>query len=205
VSLLPCQNIRAAPTTPYICHFANTLIVSGNVIWSSSFLNSQKVLPMRIKLKYGLIISMLILPIAGISQTNKSIVKFDNPKNLYPPKGYSHVAIIDLGNCKMVMLSGQVPFDSLGNLVGNRDISKQTEQVFLNIKNAIADVGGSMENIVKLNYFLVEGEEVQPVRDIRDKFINTKTPPISTLVKVSRLFRDDILLEVEATFIIPKH
>jgi enamine deaminase RidA (YjgF/YER057c/UK114 family) len=47
-----------------------------------------------------------------------------------------------------------VPLDSDGNLVGKGDISKQAEQVFINIKNAIADAGGNMENIVKLNYFL---------------------------------------------------
>jgi enamine deaminase RidA (YjgF/YER057c/UK114 family) len=159
---------------------------------------------MHSKLKFRFIILTLCLPVMAVAQTESANVKFINPKTLYAPKGYSHVAIIDLGNCQMVMLSGQVPLDSDGNLVGKGDISKQAEQVFINIKNAIADAGGNMENIVKLNYFLVEDQDIQPVRDIRDKFINTKTPPASTLVKVSRLFRDDVLLEVEATCVIPK-
>ena len=61
-----------------------------------------------------------------------------------------------------------------------------------------------MDHLVKLNYFVLDGNEIQPIRDVRDKYINTKTPPASTLVKVSGLFREDILIEIEATFVIPK-
>jgi len=42
------------------------------------------------------------------------------------------------------------------------------------------------------------------LRSIRDKFVNTTHPPASTLVQVSKLFRDDILIEIEATAVIPK-
>lgn len=150
------------------------------------------------------IIILLVICTKGMAQSGEPVVKFINPKSVYTPKGYSHAAIIELGTCKMVILSGQVPFDAQGNLVGKGDIKKQAEQVFLNIKNAIAEAGGSMDNLVRLGYFLAEGAEIQPVRDIRDKFINTKTPPASTLVKVSSLFREGLLLEIEATFIIPK-
>lgn len=131
-------------------------------------------------------------------------VQFFNPGTIHKPNGYSHAAIVDLGNSKMIILSGQVALDKDGNLVSKSDIAKQTEQVFINIKNAITEIGGSMNQLVKLSYYLLEGQEIQPVRDIRNKFINTSTPPASTLVKVAGLFRDDILIEVEATFIIPK-
>lgn len=158
---------------------------------------------MKNKLNAGLFLTLLALTTQGFSQARQPIVKFDNPKTLYTPKGYSHSAIIDLGNCKMVLLSGQVPLDNQGNLVGKGDLAKQAEQVFLNIQNAIGSAGGTMEHVVRLNIYLVDGADIQPVRDVRDKFIYTKTPPASTLVKVSGLFRDDILLEIEATFIIP--
>lgn len=120
------------------------------------------------------------------------------------PKGYSHAAIIDLGNCQMIVLSGQVPLDSKGNLVGQGDLGKQAEQVFFNIKNILSDLGGTMDNVVKLGIFVTDVSQIQTFRDTRNKFINIKNPPASTLVQVSKLFRDDVLLEVEATAIIPK-
>jgi enamine deaminase RidA (YjgF/YER057c/UK114 family) len=39
---------------------------------------------------------------------------------------------------------------------------------------------------------------VAALRAIRDEYVNTERPPASTLVEVSRLFRDDVLVEIEA-------
>jgi len=145
----------------------------------------------------------LLLSLRSFSQTN-SIVSFKNPSSVSTPKGYSHAAVIDLGNCHMILLSGQVPLDSKGNLVGKDDFAKQTEQVFVNIKNSITELGGSMDNIVKLGYFITDASQVQTIRNIRDKYINTQQPPASTLVQVSKLYREDVFIEIEATVIIPK-
>jgi 2-iminobutanoate/2-iminopropanoate deaminase len=61
-----------------------------------------------------------------------------------------------------------------------------------------------MNDIVKLSYYLKDVSKIQQVRAIRDMYINTQTPPASTLVEVSKLFRDDMLIEIEATAVIPK-
>jgi enamine deaminase RidA (YjgF/YER057c/UK114 family) len=39
------------------------------------------------------------------------------------------------------------------------------------------------------------------MRAIRDEYIDTDHPPASTLVEVSRLFRDDVLIEIDAVAI----
>jgi enamine deaminase RidA (YjgF/YER057c/UK114 family) len=150
------------------------------------------------------ILVFIFLSFDLFSQTDTSLIKFKNPASVAAPKGYSHAAIIDLGNCQMIVLSGQVPLDSKGNLVGEGDLGKQTEQVFVNIKKIVEELGGTMDNIVKLSIFLTDVSQIQTFRDTRNKFINTKTPPASTLVQVNKLFRDDVLVEVEATVIIPK-
>jgi reactive intermediate/imine deaminase len=131
-------------------------------------------------------------------------VQLINPETLAAPRGYSHAAVIDLGNCKMVIMSGQVAFDPKGNLVGGNDIAKQTEQVFRNIKSIVEAAGGKMDHLVKLGYFTTDVSRLGDVRTIRDQFINTKTPPASTLVQVNKLFREDVLIEIEATAVIPK-
>ena len=146
----------------------------------------------------------LFASLAVFSQTDTSIVNFKNPSSVAAPKGYSHAAVIDLGNSQMVLLSGQVPLDNKGNLVGKDDFSKQTEQVFLNIRNIISELGGTMDNIIKIGIYTVDISQIQSFRDVRNRFINIKNPPASTLVQVTKLFRDDVLLEVEVTAIIPK-
>lgn len=155
------------------------------------------------KAKRFLILPFLLISRLAFSQVDTSIAKFINPASLSAPKGYSHAAVIDLGTCKMLVISGQVAIDSKGNLVGKDDFGKQTEQVFQNIKSIVENAGGKMDNIVKLGYYLLDVGQIQTVRAIRDKFINIKNPPASTLVQVSKLFRDDILIEIEATAIIP--
>jgi 2-iminobutanoate/2-iminopropanoate deaminase len=131
-------------------------------------------------------------------------VQLINPTTVAMPRGYSHAAVVDLGTCKMVILSGEVAFDQKGNLVGANDIGKQTEQVFQNIKNIVEAAGGNMNHVVKLGYFTTDVSRIQEIRTIRDRFINTKNPPASTLVQVNKLFREDVLIEIEATAIIPK-
>ena len=54
---------------------------------------------------------------------------FDNPAGApTPPAGrYSHVASIDLGDTKLLILSGQLAIDAEGKLVGPEDMTAQAE------------------------------------------------------------------------------
>lgn len=153
-------------------------------------------------MKKQLYLFLLLISSAGFAQT--SGVAFINPSSVSTPKGYSQAVTIDLGKSTMLILSGQVAFDKEGHLVGKDDIAAQIQQVFTNIKNIVEAAGGSMKDVVKLNYYMTDVSQVQALRNIRDKFVNTSQPPASTLVQVSKLFRDDILVEIEATAVIPK-
>lgn len=148
-------------------------------------------------------IATLLFSTACFAQ-QKTAVGFVNPPVVATPKGYSQVAVIDLGTSKMLILSGQVALDKNGKLVGPGDIAAQIEQTFANIKAIIESQGGTMANVVKLNYYLLDVANIQTLRSIRDKFIDVNHPPASTLVQVSKLFRDDILVEIDATAVIPK-
>jgi len=166
-------------------------------------LNACCFIPHLCCMKSILLIALLLAATTSFAQTNNT-VQLINPSTLSTPKGYSHAAVVDLGTCTMVIISGQVALDSAGNLVGKDDIAKQTEQVFVNIQKVVTAAGGTMDNIVKLGYFTTDVTQIAAIRTARDKYINTQQPPASTLVQVSKLFRDDILIEIEATAIIPK-
>ena len=122
--------------------------------------------------------------------------RFLSPDTLPPPFGYSHV--VDAPASRVVYVSGQVPLDAAGELVGEGDFAAQVRQVFENLTAALAAADASWDDVVKLNYFVRDVGEVASLRTIRDEYVNTERPPASTLVEVSRLFRDEVLVEIEA-------
>ncbi len=140
----------------------------------------------------------------GYTQKAPTLVHFNNPDFLSAPKGYSHVARIDMGNAWMLIISGQVALDKEGNLVGKDDFAVQTDMVYSNIIRIIQDAGGHKDNLVKTGIFILDNSNMPVLREIRNKYINTQKPPASTLVQVAKLYRDDLLIEIEATAVIPK-
>jgi reactive intermediate/imine deaminase len=122
--------------------------------------------------------------------------RFLSPDTVAPPFGYSHV--VDAPASRIIYISGQVPLDAGGQLVGEGDFEAQTRQVFDNLSAALEAAGASWGDVVKLNYFLRDVGQIASVRSIRDEYVDTEHPPASTLVEVSGLFRDDVLIEIEA-------
>ena len=125
--------------------------------------------------------------------------RFLSPDTLPAPFGYSHV--VDAPASRIVYVSGQVPLDTEGQLVGEGDFEAQARQVFANLTAALEAAGVTWSDVVKLNYFLVDVSQIASVRAIRDEYVDTERPPASTLVQVSGLFRDDVLIEIEAVAI----
>lgn len=140
----------------------------------------------------------------GYTQKSSNLIHFDNPGFLSTPKGYSHVARIDMGNAWMLIISGQVALDKEGNLVGKDDFARQTDMVYENIIRIIQDAGGHKDHLVKTGIFILDNANMPVLREIRNKYINIQKPPASTLVQVDKLYRDDLLIEIEATAVIPK-
>jgi len=122
--------------------------------------------------------------------------RFLTPATLSPPFGYSHVVEAPAGT--MVYISGQVPLDAEGQLVGEGDFAAQTRQVFENLTRALEAADATWSDVVKLDYFLRDVGQIGVVRAIRDEYVDTANPPASTLVEVSSLFSPDVLVEIQA-------
>lgn len=82
--------------------------------------------------------------------------------------------------------------------MGKDDYASQTRQVFENIKSAVTAAGESMGSIIKLNYYCVDLGHLPEIRAVRGEYLDKDHPPVSTLVEVRRLFRPDILIEIDA-------
>ncbi|MCX5206621.1 RidA family protein [Streptomyces sp. NBC_00237] len=112
-----------------------------------------------------------------------------------PVKGYSHAVVF---SGRTVVISGQVPLDATGRLVGKGSPEHQIRQVFENIRTALAAAGGSMGQIVKLTVFLTDLADLEDFRNVRDEFIDTTQPPACSLVQVSGLVNPEFRVEIEA-------
>ncbi|MGO4700111.1 RidA family protein [Dyella sp. 2RAB6] len=129
-------------------------------------------------------------------------VRYLNPAGLSKPTGYTHVVEVPAG-ARTLYLSGQIALDAKGNLVGAGDFAAQAEQVFANIDTALKASGASFRNVVKINMYVTDMTQLKALRAARDKYIDVQHPPASTLVEVNKLAREGLLLEVEATAVVP--
>ena len=90
-------------------------------------------------------------------------------------------------------------------MVGKDDFRAQATQAFENLKAVLAAAGTSADRLIRLNYYVVglDDEKLKTLREVRNKYINTKQPPASTLIGVQRLARDGFQIEVEAIALVP--
>ena len=126
-------------------------------------------------------------------------VTFHNPPSAPAPLAdrYSNLAEIDLGPVTMLVLSGQVAMDYDGAFVGD-DMTTQSEQVFRAIEGLLSAHRATFEHVVNIRTYLTDMDLLGEYGAVRRKYV-TGTPPTSTTVEVSKLFRDGALLEVEVT------
>lgn len=127
--------------------------------------------------------------------------RFINPPEIAAGNGYTHV--VEVSNSKMIYLSGQVAFDVNRNIVGKDNLEAQTRQVFENIKAALAAAGADFSHVVKVSVFMLDISQLAVVRGVRDQYVNTAQPPASSAFEVRKLFRDDVLIEIEAIAAVP--
>jgi enamine deaminase RidA (YjgF/YER057c/UK114 family) len=72
------------------------------------------------------------------------------------------------------------------------------------IKADLEAAGGTFYHVIKLNSYLMTLSHLSGFREVRDKYINLGAPPASTAVQVSRLFRPEFLVEIEAVAVVAK-
>ena len=98
----------------------------------------------------------------------------------------------------LVFIAGQVSLDSSGAVVGAGDFAAQVTQTFQNLMSALAAAGANASNLIKLTTFVTDMSQLATFRAVRDQFLDPGHLPASTLVQVSRLFRQEFLIEIEA-------
>ena len=100
----------------------------------------------------------------------------------------------------LLFVSGCVPVDEQGQLVGPGDVVGQARQVFANIGKVLAAAGARFADIVKVTVYLLNVDDRTRINPVRQDVFG-RSRPASTLVEVSRLAVPGALLEVDAVAI----
>ena len=124
--------------------------------------------------------------------------QFINPPGLPRPGTYTPVVVTR--GARTIYVSGQVPVNEKGELVGKGDLAAQAEQVFRNIDMALKGAGATFADVVKITTFVVgyKPEHRALMHQVRSRYVSKDAPPASTLLGVQALAIPDYLIEVEA-------
>ena len=111
--------------------------------------------------------------------------------------GYSRA--VRIGN--IIEVAGTTAVDTEGQVVGAGDISKQTDYIFNKIRNALNDAGSKMSDVIRTRMYLTDINDWETVARVHgDIFSDIK--PVSTLVEVSGLIDEELLIEIEVSAVV---
>jgi reactive intermediate/imine deaminase len=120
--------------------------------------------------------------------------EIDVPGQAAPISHYAHAVRAD---GPLLFVSGVVPVDELGRLVGGADVVEQARAVFRNLGAVLAAGGASFADVVKVTVFLTDVDDRPLINPVREEAFGSARPA-STLVEISRLAVAGAKIEVEA-------
>jgi enamine deaminase RidA (YjgF/YER057c/UK114 family) len=97
---------------------------------------------------------------------------------------------------RLLYISGQVAWDSSGNIVGKGDVRAQARQALANLRAVLQAAGGDFGNLMKITTYITRIEDFPAVAEVRGEVFRGELPA-STLIVVTGLFHPDFLIEVE--------
>lgn len=101
----------------------------------------------------------------------------------------------------LLFVSGCVPVDADGRLVGGDDVVAQARQTFENVAAVLEAGGSSFADVAKVTVFLTDVDDRPKINPIRQEFFG-ESRPASTLVEVGRLAVPGAKIEVEAVAVV---
>jgi 2-iminobutanoate/2-iminopropanoate deaminase len=125
--------------------------------------------------------------------------EIDAPGQAPPISHYAHAVRAE---GPLLFVSGVVPVDEDGGLVGGDDVVEQARAVFRNLGAVLAAGGATFADVVKVSVFLTNVDDRPLINPVRQEVFGAARPA-STLVEVGRLAVPGAMIEVEAIAVVP--
>lgn len=122
--------------------------------------------------------------------------RFVNPGTLAALDGFTHAVRLGF----VTYVSGEVPLDSTGKLVGPGDLAAQAKQAFANLALVLRIAGNEPSDIAKLTVYVVNyhPQDLAVIRQAAPDFFPEHNPPAGIVIGVAALPRDGMLIAVDA-------
>jgi len=121
--------------------------------------------------------------------------------NAPAPVGPYNQAIAAKG--ELLFVAGQIPLDpETGAIIGENDITKQTEQAMANLAAILEAAGVQMQDIVKTTVFLSDMNNFAAMNQVYARYFDEESAPARACVEVARLPKD-VLVEIECIAVVP--
>lgn len=102
----------------------------------------------------------------------------------------------------MVFCSGQIALDpSTGQIVGDGDVAKETEQVMQNLEAVLKAAGAKWSDVVKTTVFLADMNNFTTVNEIYSRYFDEATAPARACVQVAKLPKN-VQVEVDCIAVV---
>ncbi|WP_299778434.1 RidA family protein [uncultured Roseobacter sp.] len=126
-----------------------------------------------------------------------------NPPTGWPQLGrpFHHGVVEPKG--RVLHMTGQVAWDSDGNVIGKGDCETQARQCFDNVENILKAVGGRLDDIVSLTVFYLDPADMPAIQKVRAERLQLAHGPVSILIQAAGLITPDLLVEVAPIAVIP--
>jgi enamine deaminase RidA (YjgF/YER057c/UK114 family) len=133
-----------------------------------------------------------------------AIHRFHNPSTMPATRGYTHM-VETRSPSRTLYIAGQLGMTPDGKFAGGEgDFRAQATQCFENLKLALAAADANFEHVAKVTCYFVDMAHLPIYFEVRDRYVDTKNPPASTAVQISKLARDGALFEIEAIAVVPE-
>ena len=133
-------------------------------------------------------------------------VELLNPDSLPQADVYRQVAVAT--GSRLVFVSGQVARTADGSPVGAGDLAAQVEQAVRNVDAAVSAAGGTFADVAKLTIYVVDWdpsklEALGAGVGRAAAALGIDPTKAVTLIGVAALAEPDLLVEIEATAVLP--
>lgn len=123
-----------------------------------------------------------------------------SPKIRQPSGHFSHATMIEARG-RLVFISGMTARRADGTIAGIGDIEVQTRQVCENIKAAVEQAGGTMDDICRVDVFVRNMEHFDKIHKVRREYFKAPAPA-SIMVEVCKMTSSEYLIEINAIAVI---
>jgi len=103
----------------------------------------------------------------------------------------------------LLYISGMLPVNAAGELVGGADVIRQSEQVLDNIGAVLHSAGASFDDVVRVGVYVRDIADRETINTVRRRYFGDARPA-STLVEVSALAHPGALVEIDAVALLPR-